>query len=83
MGGTLWGKWRKENPSDLRPQPHARSAVGVHNLFALQFSPLSGDKLICTWKWSVTGGAAVSLGDRICRVQAGLLGHSPVVVVGA
>lgn len=34
-------------------------------------------EMVCHW------GAAVSLGDRICRVQAGLLGHSPVVGGGA
>lgn len=38
------------------PTLRAPRAVGMHNLFALQFSPLSGDKLVCTWKWAVTGG---------------------------
>ena len=42
------------------------------NWFALQFSPLSGDKLICTWAWAVTAvGAAVSLEDEICWVEEG------------
>lgn len=55
----------------------------MHNLFALQFSPLSGDKLICTWKWAVTGGAAASLEGKISLgLRKGCFWHSWVVVGG-
>lgn len=37
----------------------------VHDSFALQFSPLSGDKLICAWKWAVRAGSRLVRGQEL------------------